>query len=111
MWSGITNKMLAYADDTSLYAEILSSAMRQTVADSLTEDLKKIQSWCSRWGMKLNPNKSKELIVSRSRTILPEHPNLFIDGVLVNTVDHLKLLGVTLDSKLTLKLQLTNISP
>ena len=60
--------------------------------------------------MKLNPNKSKELIVSRSRTIFPEHPNLFINGVLINTVDHLKLLSVTLDSKLTFELQLRNMS-
>lgn len=59
MWSGITNKMLAYADDTSLYADIPSPATRQIVVDSLTVDLMMIQSWCSRWGMKLNPTKSK----------------------------------------------------
>lgn len=39
MWSGITNKMLAYADDTSLNADIPSPATRQIVADSLTVDL------------------------------------------------------------------------
>jgi hypothetical protein len=39
MWSGITNKMLTYADDTSLYADIPSPATRQIVADSLTADL------------------------------------------------------------------------
>ena len=110
MWSSITNKMLAYADDTSLYAEIPSPAMRRAVADSLTEDLKKIQSWCSQWGMKLNPSKSKDLIVSRSRTNLPEHPNLFINGVVISTVDQLKLLGVTLDCKLTFELQLRIMS-
>lgn len=64
MWSGITNKMLTYADDTSLYADIPFSVTKQTVADSLTVDLMIIQSW----GMKLNPTISKEIIVSRSKT-------------------------------------------
>ena len=47
--------------------------------------------------------------MSRSRTLLPEHPDLRIGGVLINSVDHLKLLGVTLDSKLTFELQLRNM--
>ena len=110
MWFDITNKMLAYADDTSLYAQVPSPAMRQGVAASLAEDLDKIQSWCLQWGMKLNPSKSKELIVSRSRTHLPEHPNLSINGALIDQADQLKLLGVTLDSKLTFEAHLRNVS-
>ena len=110
MWFDITNKILAYADDTSLYAHITSPAMRLGIADSLTEDLNKIQAWCLQWGMKLNPSKSKEMIVSRSRTRFPEHPNLSINGALVNQVDRLKLLGVTLDSKLTFEAHLRNMS-
>ena len=60
--------------------------------------------------MKLNPSKSKELIVSRSRTHLPEHPNLSINGALIDQADQLKLLGVTLDSKLTFEAHLRNVS-
>ena len=110
MWFDITNKILAYADDTSLYAHIPSPAMRLDVANSLNEDLSKIQSWCLQWGMKLNPSKSKEMLVSRSRTRFPEHPNLSINGALINQVHQLKLLGVTLDSKLTFETHLRDMS-
>ena len=110
MWFDITNNILAYADDTSLYAQIPSPAMRPNVANSLIDDLNKIQSWCLQWGMKLNPSKSKEMIVSRSRTHFPEHPNLSINGALINKVDQLKLLGVTLDSKLTFETHLRDMS-
>ena len=44
MWFDITNEILAYAGDTSLYAQVPSPAMRQGIADSLTEDLTKIQT-------------------------------------------------------------------
>ena len=95
MWLDISNKILAYADDTSLYAHIPSPVLRPRVSDSLTEDLNKIHAWCLQWGMKLNPIKSKEMIVSRSRTLLPEHPRLLINGISINESDQLKLLGVT----------------
>ena len=72
MWYDITNKILSYADDTSLYAHILSPIMSRGVADSLMDmdDLDKIQSWCQQWSMMLNPIKSKDNIVRRSRTLL-----------------------------------------
>ena len=110
MWFNITNKILAYADDTSLYAHVPTPAMRVGVSDSLSQDLNRIHSWCLQWGMKLNPNKSKEMIVSRSRTLFPEHPNLLINRVIINRADQLKLLGVTLDSKLTFEAHLRNMS-
>lgn len=66
MWFGIANEMLAYGDEASHYADVPFPATRQIVAESLTEDLRITQSWCSRWGLKLNPIKSKERIVRRS---------------------------------------------
>lgn len=65
--------MLAYADDNSLYADILSPATRQIVADSITADLMIMLSWYSRWGMELYPTNSKDMIVSRSRTQMSQH--------------------------------------
>ena len=34
----------------------------------------KIQTWCSTWGMKLKPNKTHSIIISRSKTALPPFP-------------------------------------
>lgn len=53
VWPSITNKMLLYTDAISLYADILSLATSQIVANNLTVDLIIIQP-CSRWGTKLN---------------------------------------------------------
>lgn len=54
MRAGITNGMLPCASDTSLYADIPSTAARLKVPDNLTIDLMIVQSWYARWGMILN---------------------------------------------------------
>ena len=44
MWNDLENKIISYADDTTLYAEVASSPERTHVANSLNRDLAKIQS-------------------------------------------------------------------
>ena len=53
--------------------------------------------------MKINPEKSKEIIISFSQGSNPrnEVPALVLDGNVVKRVDHVKLLGVTLSHDLT----------
>ena len=69
MWFGLENKLIAYADDATLLASIPSPDMRELVAESLSRDLARINTWCKTWGMKLNPNKTQSMIVSRSRIL------------------------------------------
>ena len=47
MWNDLKIKFILYADDTTLYAEVASPSNHINVANSLTRDLAKIQSWCS----------------------------------------------------------------
>ena len=101
MWSGIESNMVSYADDTTLFAAIPSPQDREFVANLIGRDMERIRSWCVRWGMKLNPSKSYSLVVSRSRTLLPAHPDIVVDGTVIPNCSLLKMLGVTLDSKLT----------
>ena len=84
--------------------------MRNQVVDSLNYDLEQIRKWCSQWGMKLNPGKTKTLIISRSRTEEPPHPPLCISDTLLAESEFLTILGVTFDSRLTFERHLTNIS-
>ena len=70
MWRDLKNNMIAYADDSTLYATIKSPYDRLAVAESLNLDLKKIESWCDSWGMCLNPRMSTSVVISRSRTII-----------------------------------------
>ena len=110
MWSNLENELIAYADDTTLYASVNSPSDRVAVADSLNRDLSKIQSWCLRWGMKLNPSKTRSIIVSRSRAHDPPHPPLFLCGSPLKISCSLKLLGVLIDGKLTFEKHLRSVA-
>ena len=48
------NKLIGYADDSTLMAVVPSSGVRVPVAESLTRDLGRVSEWCDLWGMKLN---------------------------------------------------------
>ena len=50
-----------------------------------------------------DPNKTKALVVCRSRTVSPPHGNLVLSGVSIRASPNLDILGVKFDSKLTLE--------
>ena len=106
----LENKIVSFADDTTLFAKINTPVYRNMVANSLNSDLTKIQLWCELWGMKLNPSKTHSMIVSRSRTDYPPHPPLHLCGTTLEVSNSLKLLGVTLDSKLTFEKHIRNMA-
>ena len=83
-------------------AVVPSPGARVTVAESLNRDLVRVNAWCD-LGMKLNASKTKTMIVSRSRTMHHQSPPLTIDGTVLKESDDLDILGVTFDSKLTLR--------
>ena len=69
------NKLIGYADDSTLMAVVPSPGFRVTVAESLIRDLGRVSEWCDLWEMKLNESKTKTVIVSRSRTMAPKSPH------------------------------------
>ena len=104
------NKLIDYADDSTLIAVVPSQGLRVAVAESLCRDLVKVSAWCDLWGMKLNASKTKTMIVSRSRTIHPQSPALAIGGTVLKESDDLVILGVTFDSKMTFEKHLRSVS-
>ena len=83
LFSILENKLMGYADDSTLMAVVPSPGVRVAVAESLIRDLGRVSEWCDLWGMKLNASKSKNMIVSKSRTIHPQSPPLTIGGTLL----------------------------
>ena len=69
-----------------------------------------ISDWCSRWGMLVNPSKTRGMFISRPRTVEPLFPDLVVDGTVVEMVSLLKYLGIILDSKLAFEKQVRAIA-
>ena len=69
----------------------------------------KASEWCDLWGMKLNANKTKTMIVSRSHTMHPQSPALTIGGTVLTEFDDLVILAVTFDSKMTAEKHLCSV--
>ena len=70
----LENKLIGYADDSTLMAVVPSPGVRVAIAESLIRDLGRVNEWCDLWGMKLNASKTKTMIVSKSRTMHPQSP-------------------------------------
>ena len=69
----------------------------------------RIQEWCNHWCIILNPNKTKALVVSRSRTVNPPHGDLVLSGVSIRDSPNLDILCVKFDSKLTIEYHVRGI--
>ena len=104
------NKLLGYADDSTLMAVVPSPGVRVAVTESLIRDLGMVSEWCDLWGMKLNVSKTKTVIVSRSHTMHPQSSPLTIGGTVLKESDDLVIFGVTFDSKMTFEMHLCSVS-
>ena len=83
----LKNKLIGYADDSTLMAVVPSPGVRVAVAESLIRDLGRFSESCDFWWMKLNATKTKTMIVSRSRTVHPQSPPLAIGGTVLKESD------------------------
>ena len=110
LFSIFENKLIGYADDSTLMAVVLSPGVRGAVAESLIRDLGRVSEWFDLWGMKLNASKTKTMIVSSFCTMHPQSPPLTIGGTVLKESDDLVILGVTFDSKMTFEKHLRSVS-
>ena len=84
LFSILDNKLIGYADDSTLMAVVPSPGIRVAVAESPIRDLGRVSEWCYLWGMKLNASKTKTMIVSRSHTMHPQSSPLTIGGTVLS---------------------------
>ena len=61
LFSILENKLIGYADESTLMAVVPSPGVRVAVAVSLIHDLGKVSEWCDLWGMKLDASKTRRL--------------------------------------------------
>ena len=70
-------------------------------ANLLQQDLLKLATWCAKWRIKLNPEKTKVIIFSRSLLARKAELNLTLYGEPLKIYPQVKFLGIIFDSKLT----------
>ena len=92
------NSKSQFTDDTALSA---ASKNVQFAAKILRKDLRKLAKWCAKWRIKLNPEKTKVIIFSRSPLTRKSEPALKLYGERLKIYSQVKFLGITFDSKLT----------
>ena len=83
---------------TALWA---ASKHVQFAAKLLRKDLRKLAKWCAKWRIKLNLEKPKVIIFSRSPLARKSEPVLNLYGERLKIYPQVKFLGITFDSKLT----------
>ena len=93
------SNLYKYVDDSTLFemCELNSISLMQESVNIAAE-------WTNNNDMKINSEKSKEMIISYAHdNIGNEVPNILIEGKVVERVDHVKLMGITLSNDLTWK--------
>ena len=92
-----TNKS-QFADDAGQWAV---SKNIDLAVEYLQRDLDKLAKWCAKWRIKLNPEKTKVIISSKSRFAIRGEPALSLYRDLLSYYPHIKFLGITFDNKMT----------
>ena len=91
----VENYMVAYANDTKIYAVIPRPLSRPQGMESLTRNLGAIHSLCLKWHMRLNPKKTKSMVAMRSRIHALGYGDLTLGGAKLEEVKPQRILEVT----------------
>ena len=92
-----TNKS-QFADEAGQWAV---SKNIDLAVEYLQRDLDKLARWCAKWRIKLNPEKIKVIIFSKSRSAIRAKPALSLYSDLLSYYPHIKFLGITFDNRMT----------
>lgn len=100
----INSTLRLFADDCVMYSRI------HNVNDcsTLQNDLVKIESWCGKWQMEINVQKTKSMVFSTKR--VPTKSNYTLFNNHIEQVMHYKYLGVFLSSNLSWEYHVNHIS-
>lgn len=89
-----------YADDLQLYISFKLQELDEAI-NNINQDLLSFANWCSRNGLKINPQKTVAMFISnRIKVNLTVH-NLLINGSTIRWVTSAKNLGLIFDNNLS----------
>ena len=101
------NSLSQFSDDTAQWAFSLNvtfcSKIFATGPSKLVVCQCGVPVWCAKWGIKLNPEKTKVIIFSRSILARKTEHNLQLYRKTPKVYPQVKFLGITFDSQLNFK--------
>lgn len=86
-----------FADDSAIWKSGRNLAY---ITTKLQQQLKKITSWCKKWGFKININKTADLTFTKRAYKLQNIPPLFLNHQQLKRTTSAKFLGIIFDNKL-----------
>ena len=92
------NSLSQFSDDT---AQCAFSLHIHIAAKRSQQDLLNLAVWCAKWRIKLNPEKTKVILFSRSVLTKKTEPSLKLCGKTLKVYPQVKFIGITFDSQLT----------
>ncbi len=101
MGVGIESSLAHYADDSTLHRVIQRKQDRRTAATTLNDDLCALQVWADTWCAQFNASKTHVLTISRARDATLCHPPLFLGNQRLQEVDHLTIIGLLMNQRLS----------
>ena len=103
---GIDSQIRLFADDCVCYREI------KTVEDTLKlqKDIDLLGSWARKWGMRFQPVKCNMMQLTNKR-INKIEASYTLEGTVLENVDSIKYLGVTITNDLKWNTHINNIAP
>lgn len=94
------SKLTLYADDMTI---VTSATDAESLKTSLESDLQLISVWLKNHSLIINASKSKYLCFHNRRNVESLSPNILkieLDGVVIERIESIKLLGLHIDEKL-----------
>jgi len=96
-----------FADDSAIWR---SGKNFNHIVQQLQIEVDKITTWCDLWGFKLNEKKCVAIVFTKNRQIAKSTVLITINQKLLQTVKHVKFLGVTFDQRLDWTEHIKNIT-
>ena len=87
-----------FADDTAIWS---CAYTRAFAIKKLQKSLNQLESWCRRWRVKLNGEKSNLIFISRNRKDDDENYALHLFNDIIRPVKNAKFLGIEIDNLLS----------
>jgi len=101
----VKSSVKLFADDTKLYAEVMSS----NDSEKIQEDLNSLAKWSDKWQLKFNADKCKSMHIGRGNPKQEYHMNSGNKEVTIKQTDCEKDLGVTFDERMKFDIHIANI--